>query len=311
MVFLRIVYFVFLAFLLAVPVGSRAGQMPETSSATTASDSDLSSKIKNQNESDSQEKPPNCQPPDKITNDLGMVFQYISPGSFLMGSGSAEPNRHANEIAHKVTLSNGFYLQNTEVTQGQWKKVMGDNPSEFKECGEDCPVEKVSWNEVRDFIQKLNKKRNSGSYRLPTEAEWEYACKAGKDGPFSFGNCLKTDQANFNGKRPMPGCAEGKYRKTTVPVASFPPNEWGLYDMHGNVAEWCQDFYGKYPSQAVTDPKGPNKGGDYINRGGGWSSQGSNCRCSSRYYNYLEYWDNSVGFRLVYEPSQSNDMQRQ
>ena len=235
----------------------------------------------------------------QFVNDLGMAFVWIPAGTFLMGSPENEPQRHPNETQHLVTLTKGFYIQTTEVTQDQWKKIMGDNPSRFKECGVNCPVERVSWNEVQTFIHKLNQMDESRTYRLPTEAEWEYACRSGTNTPFSSKRCLRSEEANFNGKAPAPTCPKGTYRRTTVPVASFPPNAWGLYDMEGNVWEWCEDWYGKYPSEPVTDPKGPSTGTDRVNRGGGWPSQARNCRAANRYWNYPEYWDNSVGFRLV------------
>ena len=240
--------------------------------------------------------------PATYENDLEMAFQYIPPGSFFMGSHAEDSQRHVTEHRHRVTLKRGFYMQRTEVTQKQWKTVMGENPSEFRECGEDCPVERVSWNEIQVFLSKLNQMKKTSGYRLPTEAEWEYACRAGSNTPFSSANCLTTARANYNGQIPTTGCPKGEYRKSTVPVASFPPNAWGLYDMHGNVWEWCQDWYEEYPSQPVTDPTGPLTGTDRINRGGGWSSQGKSCRSASRYWNYPDYWDNSLGFRLVYDP---------
>lgn len=135
-----------------------------------------------------------------------MHFVFIPPETFLMGSPSSEPKRNPNEIQHLVTLTKRFYMQTTEVTQNQWKQVMGSNPSHFKECGGKCPVERVSWNEVQVFIKKLNKLENTDGYRLPTEAEWEYACRSGTETPFSFGTCLKANQANFNGDAPLPGC---------------------------------------------------------------------------------------------------------
>ena len=182
------------------------------------------------------------------------------------------------------------------------EKSHGRQSLQFKECGDDCPVDRVSWNEVQIFIDKLNQMQKTTHYRLPTEAEWEYACRSGMETPFSSGKCLKTDQANYNGQTPTLECPKGKYRGSTLPVASFPPNAWGLYDMHGNVWEWCQDWYGKYPSKPAVDPTGPSTGTDHINRGGGWGSQAKNCRAANRYWNYPDYWDESVGFRLVYDP---------
>ncbi len=166
---------------------------------------------------------------DTFANSVGMNFVRIPEGVFAMGSPEDEPHRVHNEIQHQVTLSNGFYMQTTEVTQGQWEAVMGSNPSYFQDCGPDCPVEQVSWLDVQDFIVELNGRDGDATYRLPTEAEWEYAARAGTRTPFAFGGCLSTGQANYNGNVPMPGCPEGEYRETTVLADSFSPNAWGLY----------------------------------------------------------------------------------
>ncbi len=235
----------------------------------------------------------------RIVNTIGMEFVYISPGTFMMGSPRNEPGRDNDERQHRVTLTRGFYMQATEVTQGQWKGVMGYNPSSFKKCGDDCPVEQVSWNESQEFIQKLNKLEGTNRYRLPTEAEWEYASRAGTESPFSFGRCLSTDYANYNGKNPLKGCPKGSNRDKTVKVGSFPPNEWGLYDMHGNVWEWSQDWYGKYPSGHVIDPKGPSAGSHRALRGGRWSLGAEFCRSANRFKDIPDSWLNSLGFRLV------------
>ena len=219
---------------------------------------------------------------DRITNSLGMTFVYIKPGTFHMGSPSSEPERGRNEARHKVTLTKGFYMQTTEVTQGQWKAVMGKNPSEFKSCGDNCPVEKVSWEDVQRFIEKLNAREDGAKYRLPTEAQWEYAARAGTTTPFAFGDCLATNEDNYNGNYPMPGCSKGRYRKKTTPVASFKSNAWGLYNMHGNVSEWCEDWYGTYPDGSATDPVGPSSGKYRVLRGGSWKDFTRFCRSAHR-----------------------------
>jgi formylglycine-generating enzyme required for sulfatase activity len=224
----------------------------------------------------------------------------IPSGDFLMGSLSNEPDSFDNEHPqHRVSIS-GFQMGETEVTQGLWKAVMGNNPSYFSECGDGCPVEQVSWNDVRIFIEKLNQIIPDGGFRLPTEAEWEYGCRAGTTTPFSFGKCLSTDQANYDGRNPLTGCAKGEFRKGLVPVAGFSPNAWGLCDMHGNVWEWCQDAYSGnvYRKHKSSNPVVTGEGPHRVYRGGGWRSYAKTCRSAIRSgypasdsYRYL-------GFRL-------------
>jgi formylglycine-generating enzyme required for sulfatase activity len=243
--------------------------------------------------------------PERVrTNSIGMRFVYIKPGTFMMGSTENEPEREGDETLHQVTLTRGYYLQTTEVTQGQWKRVMGDNPSEFKNCGDDCPVDSVSWTKAQAFIKKLNKMEGGARYRLPTEAEWEYACRAGSKEAFSFGPCLGTDQANYNGDYPLDGCSKGRYRKKTTKVASFPANAWGLYDMHGNVCEWCSDRYGDYPSDAVTDPLGASTGSSRVLRGGSWSDYARGCRSVLRRGFDPGDQGNFYGFRVALSTGQ-------
>ena len=239
---------------------------------------------------------------DKITNTLGMEFVYIAPGTFIMGSPPNEAGRKDDERQHKVTLTRGYYLQTTEVTQGQWKAVMESNPSYFvNDCGDDCPVENVSWDDVQAYIRKLNQIEETTKYRLPTEAEWEYACRAGTETPFSFGTCLSTDQANYNGKYPMVGCERGRYRERPVDAGSLAANAWGLFDMHGNVWEWCQDRYGDYPTGAVTDPEGPPSGTNRVIRGGSWSRGARLGTSARRFSSSPDNRRRSLGFRLVRE----------
>lgn len=245
------------------------------------------------------------QPAKSFAEEQGMKFIYIQPGDFMMGSPLNEPERKNDETRHRITLTKGFYMQTTEVTQGQWKAVMGKNPSRFNNCGDNCPVEQISWNSVQDFIKKLNEIENTDKYRLPTESEWEYVCRAGANTPFSSGKCLSRYQANNAVTDPLPGCSKkGEYRGSPGPVASFPPNDWGLYDMHGNVFEWCQDWYEiKYPSEHVTDPPGPpaSKGriGVKARRGGGWNTADKDCRSASRSYASPDSYSSNIGFRLV------------
>jgi formylglycine-generating enzyme required for sulfatase activity len=228
-----------------------------------------------------------------------MEFVYIPTGTFMMGSPADELERDNDERQHRVTISKPFYLQTTEVTQGQWKRVMGNNPSYFKDCGDDCPVDSVTWNECHEFIRRLNERERTNKYRLPTEAEWEYACRAGTTTPFYSGNCLSTDQANYDGNHQMPRCPKGKYRERTVGVRSFSSNPWGLYDMHGNVYEWCQDQYGTYPTSNVTNPTGPSSGNYRVFRGGGWDNYARDCQSASRDRSYPVYRYYDLGFRLA------------
>jgi len=249
------------------------------------------------------EKLPKAHPDRKtFINSVGMRFIYILPGTFTMGSPANERGANDDEKQHQVTISTPFYLQATEVTQGQWKKVMGDNPSYFKSCGEDCPVESVSWNNVHEFIKRLNLIERSDNYRLPTEAEWEYACRAGTTTRFYTGNCLSTDEANYQGNFPFFGCPYGKYKLKTVKIGGFPPNPWGLYDMHGNVWEWCQDFKGEYPSGNVKDPKGLLLGSSRVVRGGSWGRGALACRAAKRNSSPPMGHSNRIGFRLVKTP---------
>ena len=259
---------------------------------------------------------------DKIINKFGMEFVYIKPGSFMMGSPEDEQGRFNNEKQHKVTLTKGFYAQTTEVTQGQWKAIMGNNPSYFQNCGDDCPVEKVSWNDVQEFINKLNKNEKTNKYRLPTEAEWEYAARAGSKTALYSGNIEILGDHNapaldpiawyggnscvkYKGGYDCSGWNSKQYQCSncgTHPVGKKQPNEWGLYDMIGNVDEWCQDWYVDYPSGNVVNPSGPSSGSHRVFRGGAWYSYARNCR--SAYRSYYSPGDSlyNVGFRLFRTP---------
>jgi len=237
----------------------------------------------------------------KITNDLGMEFVYIPPGTFMMGSPSSESGRDDDEKQHQVTLTKGFYLQSTEVTQGQYKAVMGGNPSHFINCGDSCPVENVSWYDVQDFIQKLNRQEGRESYRLPTEAEWEYAARAGSTTAFASGDISKTD-CEYDANLDAMGWYCGNSNNKTNPVAQKRPNAWGLFDMHGNVFEWCQDWYGGYPTKSVTDPTGPEDHSKRVRRGGCWRYSSKSCRSAYRYWDFPSYWNDTLGFRLLRIP---------
>ena len=239
------------------------------------------------------------EPARSFTNSLGMKFVYIPPGEFLMGSPANEPGRGDNEPQRRVRLTKGFYLQTTETTQRQWESIMGYNPSNFKNCGRDCPVENVSWDDAQEFIRKLNARDRGGEYRLPTEAEWEYAARAGTRTPFAFGDCLSTGDANYDGDYPLEGCPKGTDRVKTVGVGGFAPNEWGLYDMHGNVWEWCQDLFGAYPSGDEINPAGPGSGSRQVIRGGSWHHFAKNCRSAHRSWFSPGSRSFYLGFRLA------------
>jgi formylglycine-generating enzyme required for sulfatase activity len=236
-----------------------------------------------------------------ITNSIGMKLTLIPAGKFVMGSPPSEAERDAEELQHEVVITRPFYLGVYEVTQEQYQKVMGKNPSWFNDKrggGPDHPVEQVRRREAIEFCQKLSElpaeMQAKRHYRLPTEAEWEYACRAGTTTAFSFGNALAATQANFNGKYPYGGAPKGPNLQRTAKVGSYAPNAWGLYDMHGNVWEWCSDWYdpGYYKNSPREDPQGPDKGvistgfaNDFfvVLRGGSWLEEGRGCRGAYRF----------------------------
>jgi len=225
----------------------------------------------------------------KIKNSLGMEFVYIPPGTFMMGSAHGEKDRDTDEKQYRVTLTRGFYMQTTEVTQGQWRAEMGSNPSFYK--GDDLPVERVSWNDAQKFIRKLNQREGGNKYRLPTEAEWEYACRAGSTTRFFFGDddSLLREYAWYMSN------SEGRPHR----VAQKNPNDWSLYDTHGNVWEWCQDWKWNYPSGAVTDPTGPTGGSYRVKRGGSWNFPPKGVRSAIRVGDYPNNHHNVLGFRVL------------
>jgi formylglycine-generating enzyme required for sulfatase activity len=274
--------------------------------------------------------------PEELTsNSFRMDFVYIPPGTFIMGSPPYAAVRFDDETEHRVEITKGFYMQKTEVTQGQWKAVMQNNPSvfQFKDSGDSCPVENVSWNDAQEFVARLNNAEGSQQYRLPTEAEWEYACRLGSErGPFgdvvmlsdiariikrgikivtfdlfSTGDCLSTDQANYDGTYPLLGCKKGDFREMTMPVASFPPNKLGVYDLHGNVNEWCLDSYQKYDVKhktfpmykTIDSPVGTENGKHKVYRGGSWLSSAKYCRSAFRGRESADYRNETLGLRLV------------
>jgi formylglycine-generating enzyme required for sulfatase activity len=224
----------------------------------------------------------------KQSNSIGMTFAYIPAGTFLMGSPDAEPGRSADEVQHGVTLTKSFFLATTPVTQAQWAAVTGKRPSNFQ--GDDSPVEQVSYDEAVQFCVKLSMKE-AKPYRLPTEAEWEYACRAGTTTPFNNGSDeTALDDAAWY---------EANSGEQTHPVASKKPNAWGLYDMLGNVWQWCGDWYGEYPHEATTDPHGSSNPRDRVMRGGSWNDPMERCRSARRRYSAPDARYFAIGFRVA------------
>jgi len=246
---------------------------------------------------------------------IGAKLVLIPAGKFLIGPSDKQ---------HEVVISKDYYMQTTEITQGQWKKVMGSNPSWFDKCGDNCPVERVSWNDAQKFIERLNQRENTNKYRLPTEAEWEYAARAGTNTALYTGNYELISEnnapaldpiawytgnscADYEGANPCSNVPNKQYNCEKCgphPVAKKQANAWGLYDMLGNVWEWCQDWYGEYPANSVVDPTGPTVGTHPIIRGGSWSyvarlMNASTTQVSSRYGTNKDNDSADIGFRLA------------
>ncbi len=231
----------------------------------------------------------------------GIVLRMrrIESGRFLMGSPEDEPWRNNDENRHEVILTEGFWMAETACTQELWESVIDANPSCFK--GKKRPVETVSWVNCGEFIDRINSRIPGLEFRLPTEAEWEYACRAGTETPFSFGDIVTTDQVNYNydGDFPYNGTESGEYREETVDVRSLPANAWGLYEMHGNCSEWCSDWYGEYPTREAVDPTGPASGEDRVLRGGHWLDAAASVRSALRSRSLPDACDDIIGFRLA------------
>jgi formylglycine-generating enzyme required for sulfatase activity len=222
---------------------------------------------------------------DVVVNSIGMKLALIRPGSFMMGSNTGIPNE---KPVHKVTLTKPFYMSVHEVTQEQYEKVMKANPAHFKAPGR--PVESVSWKDAREFCRRLSEMENR-RYRLATEAEWEYACRAGTDTDYYWGNSVD----------PRYAWLTEKSGEATHDVGTKLPNPWGLHDMSGNVWEWCQDWYGEYPptSDEQADPQGPSEGKSRVLRGGSWFNYPGYCRSADRSRTTPGYRSYSIGFRVV------------
>ena len=249
--------------------------------------------------------PAKAQAPKEITNSIGMKLLLIPKGTFMMGSPeSEEGHQRNNETQHEVTISKDYYLGVYEVTQAQYEKVMGKNPSLFQGAivgneNADLPVDNVSWDDVVEFCKKLSdlpeEKKAGRMYRLPTEAEWEYACRAGSKTAYSFDD--------EEGLLPEYGWFSRNSSRRTHTVGLLEPNAWGLHDMHGNVWEWCSDWYEEYPKGAVSDPTGPKEGSDRVIRGGSWDYEAAHCRSANRNGRDPSFRFDYYGFRVALSSS--------
>ncbi len=263
------------------------------------------------------------QQPKIITNSIGMKLTRIPVGPFMMGSPRNEAERDDKEERHEVSITKPFYMGVHEVTQAEYVKVMTGFPKlRFRPAfkGEDNPIENVEWRLAKIFCERLSSRPEEKSaghkYRLPTEAEWEYACRAATTTTFHFGDSLSSKQANFNGNYPAGDAAKGKYLRSPTKVGSYRPNAFGLYDMHGNVAEWCADWYDPeyYLDSPDEDPLGPPFGvvptkftnfGDknffVVVRGGSWIDDARACRSAYRFRAMPNTQYRIIGFRVVCE----------
>ena len=226
----------------------------------------------------------------------GIQFVWLAAGEFRMGSISLR-SMADERLLTRVRISRGFWMGKYEVTQGQWETVMGSNPSGFDECGSDCPVDSVSWDDVQEFVGKMNATAGEKRYRLPTEAEWEYAARAGTSEDTYAGNLT----SSFGQDRAFEKIAwyDDNSGDRPHPVGGKAPNAWGLYDMLGNVLEWVGDRDGNYPGGSVTDPRGPASGWTRVYRGGSWLAGATFSRVSRRYGHFPDHRDNDLGFRLL------------
>jgi formylglycine-generating enzyme required for sulfatase activity len=245
-----------------------------------------------------------AQSPKEITNSIGMKLVLIPKGTFMMGSPESEQGRQKNENQHEVTISKDYYLGVYEVTQAHYEKVIGKNPSYFQGAvvgneNADLPVEMVTWDDAVEFCKKLSdlseEKKTGREYRLPTEAEWEYACRAGSKTAYSFDD--------EEGLLPEYGWFNRNSSRRTHTVGLLEPNGWGLHDMHGNVCEWCSDRHGEYPKGAISDPTGPKEGSDRVYRGGCWGNDAAYCRSANRGRCSPDDRFITLGFRLALSSS--------
>jgi sulfatase modifying factor 1 len=237
-------------------------------------------------------------------NSLEMEFTLIQSGTFTMGSPPDEPYRGSSEVRHRVSISRPFYMQTTEVTLKQWRSLMGKRLLLRRKGSDNMPVTQVSWFDCMEFIKRLNR-LGEEKYRLPTEAEWEYAARAGTQSAFIWGNTIDCEKAMYGNNRLKNDVCQLYIKSIGIeidqpaPVKSYQPNLWGLYDMHGNVWEWCMDWYGVFGKIPVTDPKGPDSGTMRIRRGGSWFKHGHSCRSANRSLGHPATRYRTTGFRLV------------
>ena len=261
----------------------------------------------------------------EVENSVGMRFRVVPPGEFLRGSSAEEVGAFPNEQpVQAVTITKALYVGVTEVTQGQWAEVMGENPARFRAAGTNAPVETVSWDDAQAFVRRLCKREGvpEGTYRLPTEAEWEYACRAGTTTATCAGDIEILGERNapvldaiawYGGNSGVgyEGYSAETWQETqfafddagTHPVGAKHPNAWGLHDAIGNVWEWCEDWIALYPEEPATDPRGPETGPGRVARGGAWSSPARRCRAAMRGAGPADVRGYDMGLRVVREAS--------
>jgi formylglycine-generating enzyme required for sulfatase activity len=257
--------------------------------------------------------------PGSITSSTGMKLVRVPAGKFIMGSPKGEPGRSDDEGEHPVEITRPFWMGAYPVTQDEYARVMGKNPSWFSPRGPargklkerttgSFPVDNVSWDDARRFCDRLTeldrRDGRAGRYRLPTEAEWEHACREAGASRTAFccADSLGADRANFDGNFPL-GADRGPYLRRTCKVGSYPANKLGLFDMHGNIWQWCADWYGRdyYAKATAKDPQGPPRGSSRVIRGGSWCVRARECRSAYRGNESPGFRDGTIGFRVVYE----------
>ncbi|MGJ8697667.1 MAG: formylglycine-generating enzyme family protein [Verrucomicrobiaceae bacterium] len=262
-----------------------------------------------------------------LTSSANITLVPIPAGTFIIGSPDSEKGRSRDEAQRKVEITKPFHIASTEITQKQWVDVMGTTFDDLinkqrgpvgrganlastpSATGDEQPMCFVNWSDALEFCHTLTKKDRAANiipstseYNLPSEAQWEYACRAGTSTPFHYGDTFTSDLANFYGKSPYGTTVTGPYLEKSTPVKTFKPNPWGLYDMHGNLYEWCLDWYSETPT-TTQDPSGPDSGDGRIIRGGAWDRKATSCRSAYRYSRDPNRRAHNIGFRIVLIPS--------